>query len=411
MKRLVVGLIAGSTLLSATGLPRATVEARQFEPVDQQATSKINGRGYGHGRGMSQYGAQGAAIAGKNSKQILDFYYPGTAVGRATGSIRIRLTGDTTDGVRVAAANNLRLRDLSSGKVYTLPKASTRSQWSIDPYGDRGARVSSFDAKTRAWTLWRTLKGMGQFEGPAVIALIMPSGGQVGYRGSIRAIDTAGAHLDTVNVLPLETYLRGVVPREALASWRPAALQAQAVAARTYSAYHRKRSGSRAYDLCDTVSCQVYGGYGSERPSTNAAIAATAGQIRLYRNTPIIAEFSSSNGGATAAGAAPYQVTKADGWDAYPGNRNPNASWSVSRTSAQLQAAFAVGTLRSLRVTARTGVGPTGGRVLKVEAVGSAGRKLFSGDQVRTRLGLRSAWFSFAGPDPSVGISTLPEIG
>jgi SpoIID/LytB domain protein len=392
-------------------LPSGLAVARKVDPPEAQATTTISGRGFGHGRGMSQYGAQGAAIAGKNVQQILDFYYPGTAVGKTTGNIRIQLTADTTDGVRVVATNNLRLRDLRAGKVYTLPKASTRNEWSIDPYGEHGTRVSSFDAKKRTWTLWRTLKGMAQFEGSGVIALVLPSGAQVHYRGIIRATDVAGSHLDTVNVVSLEAYLKGVVPREAVVTWRPAALQAQAVAARTYAAYHRQRAGNRAYDLCDTIACQVYGGSDSEDPAATAAVAATAGQIRLYRNAPIIAEFSSSNGGATAPGDAPYQILKADSWDAYPGNRNPNASWTVTRPMAEIQAAFGVGAIRSLRVTARTGVGPGGGRVVTVEAVGASGKKAMTGDQLRGKLSLRSAWFTFVPPQPSVlDIPTAPEI-
>jgi stage II sporulation protein D len=389
-------------LLVLSTLPSGLAVAREADPPEAQATTTITGRGFGHGRGMSQYGAQGAAIAGKTVRQILDFYYPGTAVGKATGNIRIRLTADTTDGVRVVATDNLRLRDLRAGKVHTLPKASTRNEWSIDPYGEHGTRVSSFDAKKRTWTLWRTLKGMAQFEGPGVIALVLPSGDQAGYRGMIRATDVAGSHLDTVNVVPLETYLKGVVPREAVVTWRPAALQAQAVAARTYAAYYRLRAGNQAYDLCDTIACQVYGGSDAEQPSTNAAVAATAGQVRLYRNTPIIAEFSSSNGGATAAGDAPYQILKMDSWDAYPGNRNPNASWTVTRPTAEIQAAFGVGAIRSLQVLSRTGVGPGGGRVVTVEAAGAAGTKAMTGDQLRGRLSLRSAWFTFVPPPPSL---------
>ena len=405
MKRAILVLLVVATL------PSGLAVARDVDPPQAEATTTISGRGFGHGRGMSQYGAQGAAIAGKSVKQILDFYYPGTAVGKATGNVRIRLTADTTDGVRVVATNNLKVRDLKAGRVYTLPKASTRNEWSIDPSGDHGTKVSSFDAKKRTWTLWRTPKGMAQFEGPGVTALILPSGSHVGYRGILRATDTADSHLDTVNVLSLETYLRGVVPREALYTWRPAALQAQAVAARTYAVYHRKRSTNRAYDLCDTILCQVYGGYGSEQASTNAAIAATAGQIRLYRSTPIIAEFSSSNGGATTPGDLPYQVQNVDSWDAYPGNRNPNASWTVTRPTSQIQAAFGVGVLRSLKVTTRSGVGPGGGRVLRVEAVGINGtKKAMTGDQLRSKLSLRSGWFSFGPPDPStLDISTDQE--
>lgn len=397
-KRAIAAFVLSSTLISATA------QAQEGKPTATAVPDiSISGRGFGHGRGMSQYGAQGAAIAGKPVKQILDFYYPGTTTGKATGSIRVRVSADTTDGVRVGTVNHLRVRSLATGAVYTLPKASTRNQWSIDPYGDHGTKVSSYDAKTRKWTLWKTITGMAQFEGAAVTGLILPSGAVRRYRGALRAIDVSGAHLDTVNVVSLEYYLRGVVPREALSSWRPAALQAQAVAARTYSVFHRSRAARKAYDLCDTTSCQVYGGYDSEKASTNTAIAATAGQIRLYKGRPIIAEFSSSNGGATAAGDVPYQVMKADGWDAYPGNGNPNVTWTVTRTAAEVQALFDVGSIRSLRVLKRTGVGPAGGRALTVEAVGSKGKRVLTADQLRGKLHLKSGWIAFP-----LGISTMP---
>jgi stage II sporulation protein D len=399
-KRGIVAVVLASTLISATA------QAAEFEPAAAPDTI-ITGRGFGHGRGMSQYGAQGAAIAGQSVQQILDFYYPGTTVGEATGSIRVRITAYTTDGIRVGTVNRLKVRDLKTGTVYPLPKASTRNQWSIDPYGDHGTKVSSFDAKTRKWTLWKTFTGMTQFEGAAVTGLILPSGAVRRYRGALRAIDVPGAHLDTVNVVSLERYLRGVVPREALSTWRPAALQAQAVAARTYSVFHRNRATRRAYDLCDTISCQVYGGYDSEKASTNTAIAATAGQIRLYRGKPIIAEFSSSNGGATTNGEMPYQVMKLDGWDAYPGNGNPNVTWTVTRTAAEMESAFDVGSIRSLRVLKRSGVGPSGGRALTVEAVGSKGRRVLTGDQLRGRLHLRSSWIAFV-PSP-LDIPTEPD--
>ncbi|MFF1818487.1 SpoIID/LytB domain-containing protein [Kribbella sp. NPDC058245] len=399
-KRLIVAVVIASAVISATA------EAREFEPTAGTNTS-ISGRGFGHGRGMSQYGAQGAALAGKSAKQILDFYYPGTTVGKATGRIRVRISADTTDGIRVAAVNNLRVRDLAKEKLYTLPKASTRNQWSIDPNGEHGTKVSSYNTKTRKWTLWKTFTSMSQFEGPVLTSLILPSGAVRRYRGGLRAIDVPGKHLDTVNVVSLEYYLRGVVPREALSSWRPAALQAQAVAARTYSVFHRSRSAKRAYDLCDTIACQVYGGYEDEKSATNAAITATADQVRLYKGKPIIAEFSSSNGGATAAGQVPYQVMKVDSWDAYPGNGNPNVTWTVTRKTADIQAAFDVGTIRSLRVVTRTGFGPSGGRAARVEAVGSKGRRELSADQLRGRLHLKSAWIAF--PVTPLDMSTASD--
>ena len=227
------------------------------------------------------------------------------------------------DGLSVQAETKpfaIRVRDLAAGKVYTLPKAATRNQWSIDPYGDHGTKVSSFDAKTRKWTLWKTFAGMTQFEGAAVIGLVLPSGAVRRYRGALRAVDVSGTHLDTVNVVSLEYYLRGVVPREALSSWRPAALQAQAVAARTYSVFHRNRATGKAYDLCDTTSCQVYGGVDKEVASTNDAVQATAQEILTFNGEPAFTQFSASSGGWTSAGGFPYLPTKADPWDDTPSN-------------------------------------------------------------------------------------------
>ena len=89
----------------------------------------------------------------------------------------------------------------------------------------------------------------------------MTAKSRVAYRGTLRAIKG-----DTVNILPLDDYLKGVVPREVPASWKPAAVQAQAVAARTYAAFGRREPQASHYQICDTTACQVYGGYSDEGP-------------------------------------------------------------------------------------------------------------------------------------------------
>jgi stage II sporulation protein D len=110
-KRAIAAVVLSSALISATA------QAGPVEPRAAADTTTISGRGFGHGRGMSQYGAQGAAIAGKSVRQILDFYYPGTTTGKATGSIRVRISADTTDGVRVGAVNGLSVRSFATGRV------------------------------------------------------------------------------------------------------------------------------------------------------------------------------------------------------------------------------------------------------------------------------------------------------
>jgi len=405
---------AAAVSLSSAGLvtimaPAAS--AAQTYWVSPTGDLTVFGRGFGHGRGMSQYGAQGAALAGRTATQILSFYYPGSTTTAVSGSMRVWISGDTTSSVRVKPASGLRIRDLGDNAVWTLPVSSSVTQWSIEPYGDHRTRLLYFYAPAGRWIAFSgrsVFNGMAQFEGSTLKQLVFPSGSTRLYRGTLRAADRSGASLDTINVLPLEDYVRGVVPREAITSWRPAALQAQSVAARTYSVAKRSAATRRDYDLCDTISCQVYGGYSDEVASTNAAVAATSGKIRTYGGKPILAEFSSSNGGYTAASSVVYQVAKADPYDGYSGNRNGNHTWTKTVGRAAAQSALGVGTLKSITVTKRTGLGEWGGRVLSVNVTGSAGTKTYTGDQVRRKLGLKSNWFSF---DTSAIIKRWRAIG
>jgi stage II sporulation protein D len=399
--RLLIAATAAAVSLSSAGLVTITApaaSAAQTYWVPPTGDLTVFGRGFGHGRGMSQYGAQGAALAGRTATQILSFYYPGTTTTAASGSMRVWISGDTTSGIMVMPSSGLRIRDLGDNAIWTLPVSSSVTRWSIEPYGDHRTRLLYFHAPSGRWIAFTgrsVFKGMAQFEGSAPKPLILPSGSTRLYRGTLRAADRSGASLDTINVLPLDDYVRGVVPREAITSWRPAALQAQSVAARTYSVAKRSAAARRDYDLCDTISCQVYGGCSAEVASTNAAVAATAGKIRTYRGRPILAEFSSSNGGYTAASSVSYQVAKSDPYDGYSGNRNRNHTWTATINRAVAQSALGVGTLKSIAVTKRTGLGVWGGRVLSVNVTGSGGTKTYTGDQVRRKLGLKSNWFNF----------------
>ncbi|MFQ5718971.1 MAG: SpoIID/LytB domain-containing protein [Acidobacteriota bacterium] len=121
------------------------------------------------------------------------------------------------------------------------------------------------------------------------------------YRGKIEVfIDRAG-RLRPVNVLPLEAYLRGVVPEEMGPTVYPEveALKAQAVAARTYAARNRDQFVADGYDLCDTPRCQVYGGADSEHPLTDQAVRETRGEILTYGGVLVNAMFTSTCGGHT----------------------------------------------------------------------------------------------------------------
>jgi stage II sporulation protein D len=147
------------------------------------------------------------------------------------------------------------------------------------------------------------------------------------YRGAIELTrpTPAGPNLAVINAVSLEDYLRGV--SEVPTAWPLEAQKAQAVAARTYAIWEATRKADGvAYkqagaDICATQGCQVYAGLAKERRAGSqswlAAVAQTKGQLLLYKNAPIVAKYSSSNGGQTVSGGQPYLQATPDPDDAY----------------------------------------------------------------------------------------------
>jgi len=373
-------------LLATLASPATAVDSW---PVPRQAWITINGHGYGHGHGMSQYGAEGAARRGLTYRQIADFYYPGTTWGAARGRVRVQISADTTDDLVVLARDGLRVRDSGTGVVTQLP-ANGATRWRIIVSSTGQDRVSYL---TDRWRPWRGLEGKGAFSaGLAPVTLVTPSG-NARYRGRLSAeAPTAGSRArNTINTLTLENYLKGVVPREMPASWSPAAVRAQAVAARTYAAYERDHATG---PLCDTTSCQVYGGYDAEYPASNDAVQMTSHEVLLYQGAPAFTQFASSSGGWTSAGSVPYLSAKRDPYDGWVGN--PVHSWSTRVSDALIESKWpGIGNLTRISVTRRDGNGEWGGRVGSVTLVGGQRRVVVSGDTLRAVLGLRSTWVTF----------------
>jgi stage II sporulation protein D len=379
-------LAAGALLPTA-----AQAAADDTWQVPSDAAITIKGRGYGHGHGMSQYGAEGAARQGLTYEQIAEFYYPGTSWGTSKGRVSVLLTADTTDDLVVAARTGLVVRDTGAKGRLVLPDNGAR-RWRIER-GDDGVSRVSYRAK--GWHRWKTLAGAGRFAaGGEPITLVTPSGERA-YRGRLRIGVTASGDRVTVNDVGLESYLKGVVPLEIPASWSPAAVRAQAVAARTYAAYERKHPQSGAYQLCDTWSCQVYGGYDAEYDASNRAVDATAHRILTSGGEPAFTQFGSSSGGWTAAGSVSYLPAKKDPYDGWSGN--PVHTWTTKVADETLERAWpAIGDLRRIAVVGRDGNGTWGGRVRTLRLKGTEGRVTVSGDTFRAVLGLRSTWVTFA---------------
>src|SRR5699024_3642435 len=142
---------------------------------------QLTGHGFGHGHGMSQYGAEGAARQGKSYRQILDFYYPGTKLRSVGGKIDVLITADRTSGVVVLDRDGLKVRDLGDGQTFSLAGVAGADQWRIKPV-NRNRAVSKLQFKRNgSWHRYRlpgrvNFKGDAEFYGGGIKTLVLPGG-------------------------------------------------------------------------------------------------------------------------------------------------------------------------------------------------------------------------------------------
>lgn len=372
-------------MLTATVMAVLLVGPASLPPVHAaQAVDSVTlqGRGYGHGHGLSQYGAEGAARQGLGWKKIVRFYYPKTSFAQQSGKVRVLVTADTSDDVVVRARSGLVGREVGKdARSWTLDRPDV-NRWRIAP----GAKNR---LQFKADGVWKTkissAKDLEFAAQGAPMRLVLPEG-SASYRGVLRAVNG-----DSVNILGLEAYLRGVVPEEVPALWHPNAVRAQAVAARTYAAFLMQADEHPHYDLCDTAYCQVYGGADAEHEASDAAIAATKGVVVVKGGAPIFSQFSASNGGWSSAGSRSYLVAQPDPYDAWDGN--PHTKWKVSVDASAIEGTWpSIGRLTGVKVTVRDGNGTWGGRAVTVKINGSKDSVSVSGERFRSALGLRSTW-------------------
>ena len=350
--------LAGATTTAAT-TPAPTVTNEAAEVL------AVSGHGWGHGLGLSQWGAYGYALHGFSFTRILAHYYPGTTLGPAPAhAVRVLLTRSK----RVSLGSPAAWRAVdATGTVVQLAPESLR----LTP---------SSKLQGQAVTLPVT------FISAAPIAVHGRP-----YRGRI-VVSLVGKTLETTDVVGLENYLKGVVPSEMPFEWPSAALEAQAVAARSYALANLVQGGT--FDLYADSRSQVYGGIDAETPATSAAVDATKGQVLLFRGAVADTLFFSTSGGRTASAAemlgtpVPYLVSVPDPYD----TTSPVHDWGpvlfdMATVAKKLKVTPAV---TDMEVAA----GPSG-RVQTVTVVGAdESRASFSGSQVRTALGLRSTWFA-----------------
>jgi SpoIID/LytB domain protein len=410
--RLLAALAAAATVSAAVEAGPDPVGASAAraprDGVAVPATFVLTGGGWGHGVGMSQYGAQAQALAGRTVQQILQHYYTGTALS-AVGDdddIRVRVLGGARSAdVTVRALDELGGRFVvTSGSSVLRGRAGDKLALRVTPDGVRATLTHAGTATSLEGALVRIRwQGTRALAGGPTAVLVDGAGGI--YRwGRLEARRLGGA-LTVVNVLRLhDEYLNGIA--EVPTSWAPAALQAQAVAARTYAvkALAHGVLGSCACHVYDDTRSQVFAGWEREgAPGGSrwrAAVRATAptrttGTVVTYAGRPIDAVYFSSDGGATEnsedvwSSAVPYLRSVPDPWSA--GGGNPLAVWSRTRTQAQVAAAFGLPDVVTLDLTDRT----DGGSVRRAVATSSTGRRVaVSGGQLASRLGLPARWLA-----------------
>jgi len=370
-------------------------------------TVTFYGRGYGHGVGMSQYGAKGRAVAGQTTEQILAHYYQGATAGTIAldTAIRVRVLKAFT------ATSGAPLVLYGRGGPWTMDGVATEfpsdAKVTVTPTTTSATTTWKVKVTSSGGTVLRAASTTGFRMRPKTAATLLqvfskPSMYDT-YRGVIRVrLDTSAPTLDVIDELPMEAYLRGVVPSEMPSTWPAAALRVQAIAARSYAA-RRIRGTDYTYDVSDDTSSQVYHGQEGEHASTDDAIEATAGVVLKSGSTIANTLFHSAGGGATehnenvfvsstgakVAGPVSYLRGSADrrpDGTAYD-DASPYATWATKGYSrSQLSGWFAddsrtnVGSLTALDLRDR-GVS---GRLISVTLIGSAGSKKVSGDVFRS---------------------------
>ncbi len=399
------GLVLATTLslaLSALG-PAARIATVSADGVPGLPDLTFYGRGYGHGVGMSQYGARGRALAGQLAPEILGHYYAKTTLGTRSTAAVVRvllLTGfaaTSAKPLRVAG----RVGPFTIDGIATIfpidatltlvPTAAGATSWSLKVVSATGAPLKTATVSGDVYVRPAT--------GSSYLQLLSKATTTNLYRGFLRIHLTKTAAV--VNHVTIERYLRGVVPLEMPSSWPVEALKAQAIASRSY-ALRRIRSATYLFDLYDDTRSQVYRGRRAETTAGNEAVTATSGFVLLSGTSLVNALFHSADGGWTennenvfvsstgsmVAGAVSYlrgSSDRAPDGTSYD-KASPYATWhTATYTAAALSAILATDPRTAVGILAQLDLSNRGvsGRLISVTLVGQLGTKTVSGDVFR----------------------------
>jgi stage II sporulation protein D len=348
----------------------------------QTTAFTFTGRGYGHGIGMSQYGAEGGALHGWSAAKITAWYYRGTTLSAESTTTPIRvLLGSGQTAAAVGVQGSGELTDLHTGKLYPL---ASGVGYTLHPAGAgvlvEGPGTTKIVQTAAGITITPTGSALVSFGGRA-------------YRGTL-GTTTSGGRLATINTVPIESYVRGVVAEEMPSSWATAALEAQAIASRSYALASRRPAA--AFDVYPDVRSQMYRGVAAETSRTDAAITATAGEAVTYHGTIVPAFFFSSSGGHTESindawggPAVPYLVGVPDPYDGI----SPMDPWPAppTYTGTRLGQLLGLGAPVTRIAIISQGASPRV-RMTRISLANGSSVNV-SGAAIQDALGLPSTWF------------------
>jgi SpoIID/LytB domain protein len=335
-------------------------------PAGSGALFVFSGHGWGHGVGMSQYGAYGYALHGASYQQILDHYYPGTTLGPGTGAKFRVLLADRKQKVTISSEVPFAVAD-GAGRKVALPAGPATVTAGLQLGGRTLTAPLTF------------LPGRG---GPLTL--------QRAYRGQIQ-VDVVDGKLRAVNIVALEQYLYGVVPSEMPSAWSAQALDAQAVASRSYALATRKVGAP--YDAYSDTRSQMYLGVSAESSAATAAVNATKGQVLSFGGKVATTFFYSTSGGETESSvdwtgtALPYLISVPDPYDTI----SPYHNWGPVPVTAQT-----IGKALKLSgpITDATTTTNAAGRVGKLTLTTPLAPMTVTAATLRSAIGLRSTWFT-----------------
>jgi stage II sporulation protein D len=335
----------------------------------------IRGGGDGHGIGLSQYGTLGYAQHGFGYGAILGRYYHGTTLG-------------TTN------PNQLVTVLVSTGSA-AFSGASTAAGRRLKPRVTYRVRT----AANGTLQLMAGRRSAGSFRPPLVVSGPGPLSlaGQGSYRGSL-VFQPQGSAIQTIDSLDLEDYVRGVISAEMPSSWSAQALDAQAIAARTYAITDGRVSS--AFQLYSDTRSQMYRGVAAETPATDAAVARTRGQVVTYHGVPVVTYFFASSGGYTESIQDAWTGVTPEAWligvpDPYDNaGGNPYYRWKVNLTLRSASAKLH-GLLKGSLVGIQARHDGPSPRVVTATVIGTRGRTNVTGTQLQQAFGLLSTYMAF----------------